>query len=201
MKLVLKDLYIGDNPHWNYFHIRSLDDNFNNFKTEVLKRDNGTCQYCGFKVGNFGEVVNSNQDYTVNKLANMVTACVFCMQCQFLSKLSFMDKGSGKLILLPELSQAKINNLFNNIGKSIVYDQNNANLLKATLKGFASSIKSLESVFGDNSSNPQIFFDIMKEINYDFIKDEQKLKDKIKFLPNIINYIDWYKPWKVVDIS
>src|ERR1700730_2887415 len=93
---------------WRLFVTRKEDPAFRKFSEKVFKRDNYTCQYCGFQAKEFQEVVNIDQNYRNNKLTNLVTACCFCAQCFFLDAVG-VSYGGGTLIYMPEISQTELN--------------------------------------------------------------------------------------------
>lgn len=100
------------NPQgWRLFMTRKADPAFRASFEAVMKRDNATCQYCGFQSEHFAQVVNKDQDYHNNKLENLVTACCFCSQCFFIESVGFDNTTGGTLIYLPDMSQVDLNGL------------------------------------------------------------------------------------------
>jgi intracellular multiplication protein IcmJ len=77
-------------------------------RDDVLKRDDYTCRYCGFKARKYQEVNFTGKDQDV-KPDNYATACIFCQQCFHLEKIDRMQ--SGAIIWLPEMGQAFLNHL------------------------------------------------------------------------------------------
>ncbi|MDE2029886.1 MAG: type IV secretion protein DotN [Alphaproteobacteria bacterium] len=67
----------------------------------ILKRDNFTCRFCGFRAVQYQRIVPSPEGY--------VTACSFCEQVQTLERAALM--GGGVLIWLPEITQAELNHI------------------------------------------------------------------------------------------
>jgi len=94
---------------WRLFSIRKSDPAFQSFSRQVFERDQYTCQLCGFQALQYQEIINLDQNYRNNKLANLVTACCFCAQCFFLEAVGKDDYGGGVLIYLPEISQGDLN--------------------------------------------------------------------------------------------
>ena len=68
---------------------------------KLLKRDDFTCRFCGFRSLQFQRVVPFEKDY--------VTACNFCEQVISLERAGIAS--SGVLIWLPEISQAELNHI------------------------------------------------------------------------------------------
>ncbi|MGB8190610.1 MAG: hypothetical protein WCF67_01765 [Chitinophagaceae bacterium] len=76
-------------------------------KALIFKRDKFICQFCGFRSEKYQEVVAV--DGNSGDIDKMATACFFCHQCFHLDIVS--QRQSGVLIWLPEISQAKLNNI------------------------------------------------------------------------------------------
>jgi intracellular multiplication protein IcmJ len=76
-------------------------------KTEkILKRDDYTCRFCGFRSPKFQRVMF----YAANDAADpYVTTCTFCEQVNMLERAGMA--GSGVLIWLPEIGQAELNHI------------------------------------------------------------------------------------------
>jgi len=68
---------------------------------EVLRRDNHTCLFCGFRSTQFQRAVPFE--------GNGVTVCSFCEQVLELERAGLM--GGGLLIWLPEISQTELNHI------------------------------------------------------------------------------------------
>ena len=94
---------------WRIFLIRKGDQKFTQFSKKIFERDQYTCQFCGFQAAEYQEIVNLDQNYRNNKIANLATACCFCAQCFFLESVGKDDYGGGILVFLPELGQGELN--------------------------------------------------------------------------------------------
>lgn len=83
----------------------------NEVRTKVMKRDNHTCVYCGFRALRFQEVRPADPDAAPrqNRPEDWVTVCHMCDQCLSLERAGFM--GEGLLIWMPEMSQPDLNHL------------------------------------------------------------------------------------------
>jgi len=68
---------------------------------QILKRDDFTCRFCGFRAVQYQRIVPTEKGY--------VTACSFCEQVVALERAGVM--GGGVLIWLPELTQAELNHI------------------------------------------------------------------------------------------
>lgn len=75
----------------------------------ILVRDDHTCQCCGFRAEKYQHILHINGDERDYRDDNVMTTCVFCNQCFDLSQVNVMD--SGKLIWLPEMTQANLHHM------------------------------------------------------------------------------------------
>jgi len=73
---------------------------------EVLRRDDYTCQGCGWRSERYQEIHPVDNDHRHLKKTNLVTLCPFCHQIFHLNAAS--RSGGGELIWLPEISQATL---------------------------------------------------------------------------------------------
>ena len=127
------------------FTKRKVDPAFQKFSAKVFRRDLYTCQYCGFQAKSYQEVVNLDQNYTNNKLSNLVTACVFCTQCFFLDSIGQSNEGGGTLIYLPEISQEKLNSICHVLFCAISNDTGYKNTAQSMYRSFKFRSQIVES--------------------------------------------------------
>ena len=78
-------------------------------KEQIFARDNHTCQCCGFVSEKYQQVLHKDNNLNNHDPDNLITACIFCHQCYDLTQVA--DMKSGTLVWLPEISQAKLNNM------------------------------------------------------------------------------------------
>ncbi|MDD3029197.1 MAG: hypothetical protein PHS57_02810 [Alphaproteobacteria bacterium] len=67
----------------------------------VLRKDNFTCRFCGFRAAQYQRVISCGGVF--------VTSCIFCEQVVFLDRAGIM--GSGVLVWLPEITQVELQHL------------------------------------------------------------------------------------------
>lgn len=174
--------------NWRKFNIRKKTTAFPAAEKAVFTRDRHTCQFCGFQAQEFQEVVNLDNNYSNNKISNLVTACCFCSQCLFLEVVGIDDMSGGQLIYLPEISQSDLNSfchvLFCAMGNGTSYEDS-AQALYRDLK-FRARI--VEEKFGVGFSDPAVMGRMMveyqanhPEASYPFIKDLRLLPAFTKF--------------------
>lgn len=83
--------------------------NWREIRETVLKRNNYTCQECGFVCTSHQEVHHINGDHTDNRLENLETLCTYCHGTQHIGFTGQMKR--GVLIWLPELSRSELINI------------------------------------------------------------------------------------------
>lgn len=190
------DLQLATNlTGWRIFVRRKEDKAFHPIAEQILKRDNYTCQYCGFQAREFQEIVNLDGNYMNNKSSNLMTSCCFCSQCLFLQSVGLEDMGGGQLIYLSEMSQADLNSfchvLFCAMGNGTGY-QDTAQSIYRSLK-FRS--QQIENKFGSGTSNPATFGQLILE--YEAENSGQKvdiLKD-VRMLPSYTKFAVQLEAW------
>ncbi len=78
-------------------------------RTQILERDQHTCQCCGFQSKKYQEVLVLNQVPGDFKPENLKTVCQFCHQCFHLDQVVSMK--SGVVIWMPEIDQSTLNHI------------------------------------------------------------------------------------------
>lgn len=81
----------------------------NEADTAILRRDDYTCQCCGFRAEKYQQVLHLNGDRRDFTDDNVLTTCIFCHQCFDLFEVGKMD--SGMLVWLPEIEQAQLHHI------------------------------------------------------------------------------------------
>lgn len=75
----------------------------------ILKRDDCTCFYCGWKSEQFQEVHHVNDNHQDFSMDNLKTVCPLCHQFFHLTLAS--STNGGTLIWLPEITQQQLNHM------------------------------------------------------------------------------------------
>lgn len=143
--------------NFGVFVARRTAPSFRQHALSVFKRDNFTCQYCGFKTNAFLEVVNKDFDYQNNKMANWTTACCFCAQCHFIESVGEDGYGAGTLIYLPELSQVAINSFCRSLFISMLASEEQQERAQALYQVLKARAQVVETHFGEGMSDPKHF--------------------------------------------
>lgn len=89
--------------------VKEADEEFKEARLAALKRDEYTCRFCGFRAMKYQEVHHLNDDHSDNRVENLITACSFCHMCAHIGLAG--KNQEAKLIWLPEIEQAELNNL------------------------------------------------------------------------------------------
>lgn len=179
---------------WRLFSARNADKNFASFQKKILERDFYTCQFCGFQARTHQEIINLDGNYRNNKTNNMVVACVFCSQCQFLEAVG-EDYGGGSLIYLPEISQAELNGLCHALFCAIANATNYRNDAQSIYRSLKLRSQIVEDHMGENMSKPGLVGRLILENQIEgknnakvvqtLLKDVRLLPSKTKFSKQI----------------
>ncbi len=185
--------------NWRLFMTRRGDPAFKGFALRVFKRDDYTCQYCGFQARQLQEVVNADGNYHNNRLENLVTACNFCAQCFFLEAVGKSDFGGGLLIYLPEISQMELNALchvlFTVMASGNTTDDNNA---KNTYRSLRLRSQVVEQELGEGFSSPSLYGHLLidAQVNPDHKKSvNRELSTMLRLLPDITRFTVHLETW------
>lgn len=174
---------------WRLFSTRKADPAFKKFAEKVFERDRHVCQFCGFQADEYMEVVNKDNDYANTKMDNMITACPLCMQCLFIESIDFNDYGGGKIIYLPEMSQAELNGLCHVIFCAIANSTDYRTNAQTIYRDLKLRIQVVDEILGEGMSNPvklgQMLIDAPVEdrdrVQETLLKDLRLLPSKTKF--------------------
>jgi len=180
---------------WRIFIRRREDKSFLPVAEQVYKRDNYTCQYCGFQARQYQEIVNIDANYTNNKLINMITACCFCSQCLFIQSTGLDEMGGGQLIYLPEMSQADLNSfchvLFCAMGNGTGYQDS----AQAIYRSFKFRSQPVENKFGSGTSNPAVFGQLILEYRAKNPESKVNLLKDLRLLPSYTKFKVQLETW------
>lgn len=180
---------------WRIFVRRREDKAFLPVAEQVYQRDNYTCQYCGFQARQYQEVVNLDGNYTNNKLGNLITSCCFCSQGLFIESVGLDEMGGGQLIFLPEMSQADLNSfchvLFCAMGNGTGYQDS----AQAIYRGFKFRSQQIENKFGNGTSNPAIFGQLILEYKAKNPKAAVDILKDIRLLPSYTKFKVQLEAW------
>lgn len=180
---------------WRLYSARKIDERFKEFEQKVFQRDRYTCQFCGFQARLFQDVVNLDSNYANNKLSNLVTACCFCAQCFFVESVGVGGYGGGTLIYLPELSQSELNSLCHVLFCAITNDTGYKSSAQNIYRGFKFRSQLVEDKFGEGTSDPAIFGQLMIDAGVDDEERRVQLFKNILLLPSRAKFRKQIEKW------
>ncbi|MDR3501072.1 MAG: type IVB secretion system protein IcmJDotN [Legionella sp.] len=180
---------------WRLYSARKVDERFKSYEQKVLQRDRYTCQFCGFQARLFQEVVNLDNNYSNNKLPNLVTACCFCAQCFFIESVGVGGYGGGTLIYLPELTQMELNSLCHVLFCAITNDTGYKSSAQNIYRGFKFRSQLVEEKFGEGTSDPAIFGQLMIDAGVNDEERRSQLFKNILLLPSRAKFRKQIEKW------
>lgn len=174
---------VASHGSWRLYAARKVDARFKNFEMKVLQRDRYTCQFCGFQAKIHQEVVNLDGNYQRNQLDNLITACCFCAQCFFIESVGVGGYGGGNLIYLPEMTQEELNSLCHVLFCAMTNDTGYKNSAQTIYRSLKFRAQVVEEKFGEGTSDPAIFGQMMIETHVTKPEIEEKIFKDIRLLP------------------
>jgi intracellular multiplication protein IcmJ len=180
---------------WRLYSARKVDERFKAYEQKIFHRDRYTCQFCGFQARLFQEVINLDGNYTNNKLSNLVTSCFFCAQCFFLESVGVGGYGGGTLIYLPELNQSELNSLCHVLFCAITNDTGYKTSAQNIYRSFKFRSQMVEEKFGEGSSDPAMFGQLMIDSGIDKEETRNQLFKNMCLLPSRAKFRKQIEQW------
>ncbi len=180
---------------WRLYSARKIDERFKAYEQKIFQRDKYTCQFCGFQARLFQEIVNLDNDYTNNRLSNLVTACCFCAQCFFIESVGVGGYGGGTLVYLPELTQTELNSLCHVLFCAITNDTGYKWSAQNIYRSFKFRSQIVEEKFGEGTSDPSIFGQLMIDAGVNKEEIKAQLFKNIRLLPSRAKFRKQIEKW------
>lgn len=180
---------------WRMYSARKVDERFKSFEQKIFQRDKYTCQFCGFQARLFQEIINIDNDYTNNKLSNLVTACCFCAQCFFIESVGVGGYGGGTLVYLPELTQPELNSLCHVLFCAITNDTGYKSSAQNIYRGFKFRSQVVEEKFGEGTSDPAIFGQLLIDAGVNKEEIKAQLFKNVLLLPSRAKFRKQIEKW------
>lgn len=180
---------------WRLYSARKADQRFKAYELKVLQRDKYTCQFCGFQARLFQEIINLDNDYSNNRLPNMVTACCFCAQCFFIESVGVGGYGGGSLVYVPELTQAELNSLCHVLFCAITNDTGYKSSAQNIYRSFKFRSQVIEEKFGEGTSDPSIFGQLMIDSGVKSEDIREQLFHNVLLLPSRAKFRKQIEKW------
>lgn len=186
---------------WRLYSARKIDERFKSYEQKIFQRDRYTCQFCGFQARLYQDIVNLDGDYTNNRLSNLVTACCFCAQCFFVESVGVGGYGGGTLIYLPELTQAELNSLCHVLFCAITNDTGYKSSAQNIYRSFKFRSQIVEEKFGEGTSDPAIFGQLMIDSGVNSEEIREKLFKNIRLLPSRAKFRKQIEKWAAIALE
>lgn len=199
---IVYPLKLNANPEgWRVFSSRKADAAFLAFSKKVFRRDNYTCQYCGFQAREYQEITNLDQNYFNNKLSNLVTTCCFCTQCFFLESVGVGGYGGGTLIYLPEVTQNNLDSFCHVLFCAITNDTGYKNTAQSIYRSFKLRAQIIEEQFGEGTSGPSIFGQLLIESRAKENELYDTILNDLRLLPSRASFRMQIERWAETALS
>lgn len=203
MSLQLKEITLtATESNWRLFMVRKADPAFLAFQEKVFRRDQHTCQYCGFQAERFLEVINVNGNYYQNNLGNLATACPFCAQCFFLDGIGKSEASGGTLILLPEMTQGELNALCHVLFVAMMTHNSYATEAKNIYRSLKLRVQQVEKQLGEGLSNPSLYGHLLidsRAENRDAL--HASIAQHLRVLPDLSKFVTQVQTWSIQGIE
>ena len=169
--------------NWRSFSRRSQDARFAPTQEKIFNRDHYSCQFCGFQAHQFQEVVNVDGNYRNSRSDNLVTCCPFCTQCFFIESIGVGGFGGGRLVYLPDITQAELNSFCHVIFCAMTNATDYRDSAQALYRNLKACAKPIEEKFGRDASIPGLFCQMLIEQDEDVTKLSRDLLKDVRLLP------------------
>ena len=188
--------------NWRLYMVRKADKAFLAFQEKIFKRDDYTCQFCGFRACQYQEVVNLDGNYRNNRANNLATACPFCAQCFFLEAIGKSDFGGGSLIYLPEMTQSELNALCHVLFASIVSGNSYSTEARNIYRSLRLRTQQIEEKLGQGFSNPSHYGQLLIDASEDKAHDlHLAIQEKVRVLPDLVKFAAQIETWAVMGLK
>lgn len=185
---VKRGAFRGDNPS-----PPGSDAVYKKARSEVLKRDNFTCAFCGFRHPK-NEVHHIDDNHDNHALANLITACVLCHMAHHLAYAGIQKRGT--LIYLDDvtISQGDLNQLVRTLWVAEFLSKGD---LKNTASSLLARLEKAELMAAQviGTSSPSVMGDFMFNLSDSEYKDRGKALQGIYLLPSKEAYKPYIKMW------
>lgn len=151
------------------------------YRDVVLKRDNYTCQGCGYRAEKFQEIHHIDGDHANYKESNLETLCPLCHQLFHPDTATI--SGGGFMIWLPELTQKELNQILFPIFWALENEDSPIYSMARTFYSQLTNRRSdLESNFG--RSDAAAYGQMLLKLNKEEYESRYKALAPIKMLAN-----------------
>lgn len=182
--------------NWRLFMVRKTDKAFLSFQKKVFRRDDYSCQFCGFQAEEYMDVVNADGSFHNNKMNNLITACCLCSQCFFMESVGRDEHSGGVLILLPEMTQIELNAMCHVLFTAIVGGTKAATQARNIYRSFKLRSQQAEKLLGEGLSQPALLGRLLVDYGEKECQAvQQQLAHSIRLLPDLQRFAEPVKTW------
>lgn len=175
-------------------HALVADKAFAPVREQVLKRDNYSCRFCGFRSPKFQEVHHWDDDHANNELGNLMTVCNLCHQVHHLGMCGM--RGAGFIAALPELTQTEVNHIARaHFVAQLLVDTNTKDRLTGLYALLRARADMLKSAFQLDIASPLLFAEIlsgcderMYAVRASFLESLRLVATEAAFQPGQLEY-------------
>lgn len=168
-------------------------------RDKIFKRDNHTCQYCGWKSERFQEIHHKNHNHKDYREKNLITACPLCHQVFHLSSASITE--GGEIIWLPELTQEELNQLC--IAIFIAERSGNKKKWEGPAKRLFNALNSrsdfVNNNLADKASDPGVFAQTLLKMTEEQYNERHKFVKNLRLLPFPGRFTTQIDYWSTAD--
>ena len=181
---------------WNLYAQRQQDPNFKPFQEDIFKRDNHTCQFCGFQSNQHMDIINLDHDYSNNDPRNLATACPLCHQCDFLEMAGQLGNGGGTIIYMTEMTQNQLNALCHVLFCAISTSHTYMDTAHDIMNSLRLRSQYVEKQFGEHLSIPSMLGQMLVDTPADTIKSKTpEILKNLRLLPSIDKFDNLINDW------
>ncbi|MFK4132034.1 HNH endonuclease [Pseudomonas luteola] len=174
------------------------DTEFKKIRPEILKRDNNTCQFCGFRAEKYMEVHHINDVHSDNNPSNLITACSLCHANHHLGFSGIKSRGT-LIYLNPEwgMDQASINNMARLLWVSEDAENPEIKLLCSNvLARFERCAIEAKKLIGTNELS--VLSDYLLKMGSDLYDKRGEILSGVYVMPRKEGFLDSLNYWKTM---
>lgn len=164
-------------------HAAVSDASFASVRENVMKRDNHTCRFCGFKAAKYQEVHHVDDDHSNNDPSNLLTICNLCHQVHHLGMCGM--RNGGFFASIPELTQSEVNHIVRAyfVTQMMQTNQNTKDRLTGLYAIFRSRSDMLKEAFKLDISSPLLFAEILSTCDDQMYSARAKIMESLRLVP------------------
>jgi len=163
-------------------HADEADTEFAKIREEMLKRDNYTCRFCGFRSSKYQEIHHFDDNHQNNTPANLVTVCTLCHQVHHIGLAG--QRGGAFFALLPELSQVEVNHIARAYWVTLrsQESQDHKDKLTGLYALFRARADNLKAAFGVDLSSPTLFAQVLSVCDDKLFAERAQLLESLRLV-------------------